>query len=338
MKFAPVATEGAAGLILGHNVTDQTGRRVLRKGRRLTDEDVTVLLTLQRRSVYVAELEDGDVIENAAADRIARAAAGPGLRLSSASTGRVNLYAEALGLVRVDLARLQAINTCEGVTLATLPRHAPVRQGKMVATLKIIPYALTEPLVSQAERAATGLLHLSRLPARRAGLILSGSPAAEERIVRGFRDSLGPRLDALGATLAEADFVSLDEVTGEADLADAIERQLQSSIDLLILAGETAIMDACDVAPRAIERAGGQVECYGAPVDPGNLLLLAYRDDLPILGAPGCARSPKRNIVDLVLPRLLAGDRLGRADIASLGHGGLLEDVPERPLPRSWIT
>ena len=107
---------------------------------------------------------------------------------------------------------------------------------------------------------------------------------------------------------------------------------------MLILAGETAIMDRLDIAPRAIERAGGSIECFGAPVDPGNLLLLAECDGVPVLGAPGCARSPKANIVDLVLPRLLAGDRLTRRDIAAWGHGGLLEDVPERPLPRSWLA
>lgn len=338
MKFAPVPLAEAAGLILGHNVTNQEGRRILRKGRRLSEGDLATLAGLGRRSIYAARLEDGDVVENAAADRIARCAAGSGLRLSSASTGRVNVYAEQLGLLRVDLERLHRLNGCEGVTLATLPRHAPVRQGKMVATLKIIPYALAEPLVRRAEETARGLLRLSPLADRRVGLILSGSPAVRERIERGFRDSLVPRLEALGATLGDVDFVSLDEETDEADLAAAVERQLAAECDLLILAGETAIMDAHDVAPRAIERAGGAVECYGAPVDPGNLLLLAYRGELPILGAPGCARSPKRNIVDLVLPRLLAGDRLSRADVASLGHGGLLEDVPERPLPRSWIT
>lgn len=134
------------------------------------------------------------------------------------------------------------------------------------------------------------------------------------------------------------DFVSLDDEAGEERLAAAIGTLLGRGLDLLILAGETAIMDRHDVAPRAIERAGGEVECYGAPVDPGNLLLVAYRGAVPILGAPGCARSPKTNIVDLVLPRLLVGDRVTAADVAALGHGGLLEDVPERPQPRSWLT
>ncbi len=338
MKFETVAVERSAGLILGHNVTGENGRRVLRKGRELTESDVAALAGLGRRSVWVARLEPGDVEENAAAERIAGAAAGAGLRLSRPSTGRVNLYARTLGLLRVDRRRLLRLNLSDGVTLASLRHHAVAPEGKMVATLKVIPYALPEPAVRGAEETAAGLLRLTALPPRRVGLILSGSPSAEGRIVRGFRDALSPRLSALGAVLGEVDFVSLDDEAGEERLAAAIGRQLDAGAELLILAGETAIMDRHDVAPRAVRRAGGEVECFGAPVDPGNLLLLAYRGGVPIAGAPGCARSPKRNIVDLVLPRLLAGDRLSRADVAELGHGGLLEDVPERPLPRSWIT
>ncbi len=333
-----MAVAEAAGLILGHNVAGEAGRRALRKGKELTAGDVATLAALGRRSVYVARLEPGDVSENAAAERLARAAAGDGLRLSKPSTGRVNLYARALGLLRVDRQRLLELNATGGVTLATLRAHAVAREGKMVATLKIIPYALEEAAVHRAEEAAAGLLRLTELAPRRVGLILSGSPSARERIVRGFRDALAPRLAALGAALGEVDFASIDDEAGEERLAAAIDRQLEAGAELLILAGETAIMDRHDIAPRAVERAGGEVECFGAPVDPGNLLLLAYHGDVPIVGAPGCARSPKRNIVDLMLPRLLAGDRLSRADVAELGHGGLLEDVPERPLPRSWIT
>ncbi len=337
MKFKPLAIEQAAGLILGHNVTGEDGRRVLRKGKELTEGDVATLAELGLSSVYVALIEPGDVAENAAAERIATATAGPGLRRSRPSTGRVNLYSRTLGLLRIDRRRLRRLNALGGVSLATLRHHATAREGKMVATLKIIPYALPAAAVRRAEEVAADLLHLSELPPRRVGLILSGSPSARERIVRGFRDALAPRLEALGANLGEVDFVSLDDDAGQQRLTATIVRQLDDA-ELLILAGETAIMDRHDIAPRAVERAGGEVECFGAPVDPGNLLLLAYRGEVPIVGAPGCARSPKANIVDLVLPRLLAGDRLNRDDVAELGHGGLLEDVPERPLPRSWIT
>ncbi len=344
MKFERLPLERAAGHLLGHNVYDDAGRRRLRKGKALTAGDLERLAALGRHALYVARLEEGDVEENRAAQRIAEAAAGEGLRRSPASTGRVNFYATARGLLRLDLDRLALLNALDGVALAVLPANSAVPEGKMVATLKIVPYALPEREVRQGEVIGAGLrareapvLRLSELPSRRAGLILSGSPAARERIERGFRTALEQRLGALGATLETVDFVSLGDELGERRLAVTLGRRLEGGLDLLILAGDTAIMDRHDIAPRAIERAGGTIECFGAPVDPGNLLLLAYRGGTPILGAPGCARSPKTNIVDLVLPRLLAGDRLTRADVAAFGHGGLLEDVPERPRPRSRL-
>jgi molybdenum cofactor cytidylyltransferase len=210
----------------------------------------------------------------------------------------------------------------------------------MVATLKIIPYALPGTTVETAVAIARDggpLLSLEPLPQRRVGLILSGSLPAQERVARSFQNALGERLSALGSAIQQVDYVPLEDEADEQALATAIRRHHQAGLDLVILAGETAIMDRYDIAPRAVERAGGIITCFGAPVDPGNLLLLAYLDRLPLLGAPGCARSPKDNIVDLVLPRLLVGDRLTQADIIDLGHGGLMEDVPERPLPRSRL-
>jgi molybdenum cofactor cytidylyltransferase len=134
------------------------------------------------------------------------------------------------------------------------------------------------------------------------------------------------------------DFISLDDDAGQTNLAEMIGRHLEQGMELIIMAGETAIMDRYDLAPRAVEQAGGEVTCFGVPVDPGNLLMLGYHGRVPIMGAPGCARSPKTNIVDIVLPRLLAGDRLDQTTMMHMGHGGLLEDVPERPMPRSQLT
>lgn len=339
MEFVPLPIAEAEGLILGHNVAGSGGRRLLRKGKALSAKDIAVLRTLGREVVYVARLAAEDVVEDLAAQRVAEPFAQPGIRLSRPGTGRVNLYAEVRGLLRVDRGLLLELNALDGVTLATLRDHAAVRPGKMVATLKIIPYALPESTVQRAERiAAGGVLRFSELRESRVDLILSGSPGARERIIQGFEGALVPRLEALGARLERGEFIPLEDPADEERLAEAIHARCEAGTDLLILAGETAIMDRFDIAPRAVERAGGDIVCFGAPVDPGNLLLLAYRRQTPILGAPGCARSPKKNIVDLVLPRLLAGDRLTRREIAAFGHGGLLEDVPERPLPRSWLT
>ena len=332
MRFLSVPVDEAAGKILGHNVVDGDGRRRLRKGRALGSGDIEVLRELGRSWVHVAVLEPGDVSEDEAADLVAASVCGRNLRLSRSKTGRVNAYTEALGLVRVDAGRLLELNLVEGVHLATRPNHAVIKEGTIACTLKIVPYALDRAQID-ASAVLGEVIRLDALPFRRVGMILTGSPAGQERITTGFSKALGPRLEELGSALELTDFASVDDDGGEERLAASI-LDMAPKVDLLILAGETAVVDRADIAPRAVERAGGQVISYGAPVDPGNLLLLAELGGLPVLGAPGCARSPMANIVDLVLPRLLAGDRLDRRDVARLGVGGLLDDVPERPMPR----
>lgn len=340
MKFGPVPLADAENAILGHNVADADGRRTFRKGRPLSAEDLVRLGEMGHTVVYAAILEPGDVGEEEAALRVTRALAGDGLRLSGPSTGRVNLYATGLGVVRVDRDALLELNSCDGVTLATRLADTAVAAGRMVATTKILPYALPESVVARAEeigRLHAPLVAVDLLPARRVGLILSGSSGARQRVEAGFASALEQRLSALGSRLERIDYVCLDEEGGEDRLARLLRQHRREGFELLVLAGETAIQDRQDIAPRAVERAGGEVICFGAPVDPGNLLLLAELDGVPVLGAPGCARSPKTNIVDLVLPRLLVGDCLSRSDIVAFGYGGLLEDVPERPLPRSQV-
>jgi molybdenum cofactor cytidylyltransferase len=212
----------------------------------------------------------------------------------------------------------------------------------MIGTTKILPYALPAEMLESVERdgSANGpLLWLEPLPERRVGLIVTGAPSSRDQIVAGFESALRQRVEALGSRLDRIDFVPLQGETGDAleRLAALLREQRCAGLDLVLLAGETAIQDRHDLAPSAVEAAGGVVDCFGAPVDPGNLLMLGHLGDVPVMGAPGCARSPKANIVDLLLPRLLAGERLTQTDIVALGHGGLLEDVPERPLPRSRI-
>jgi molybdopterin biosynthesis enzyme len=340
MNFAPTPLTESEGKILGHNIAGTDGRRLLHKGKTLTSDDIQLLRDLGRALVYVAALELDDVGENVAALRVAQAAAGAGLRLTGAATGRVNILAQDTGILRVDADRLARLNGCAGITLATLLSETAVQARKMVATVKVLPFAVPEATVVTAEQVAAEMgpiIRLDALPERRVALILSGSPSARERILKSFDPPLRARLENLKATISTVDFVPLEDAQGEIELAQHIEHQVAAGADLIILAGETAIMDAQDIAPRAVQRAGGEVSCFGAPVDPGNLLLLAYVHDVPLLGAPGCVRSPKRNIVDIVLPRLLVGDRLAGQEIFSWGHGGLLEDVRERPYPRGKV-
>jgi molybdenum cofactor cytidylyltransferase len=353
MKFEPVPLTEARGKILGHNIAGADGRRLLRKGKPLTDDDLEHLRELGRKSVYVAQIEAGDIDENTAARLIAEAVCGPGLSISSGSVGRVNLLSSEMGLLRVDVERLAQINEHSGITLATLMTHSPVHEKQLVATVKIIPYAVPGSVVSAVEAiaaspvrgapgpketdGATGSKPTVRVDAflhQSVGMILSGSTSIHQRLLSDF-SPLRERIQKLGSSVTRTDFVALDDEADEVALADMLAQQLATGIRLILFAGETAIMDTHDIVPRAVERAGGTVESVGAPVDPGNLLMLAYLDDVPVVGAPGCARSKKVNIVDWILPRLLAGDRLTRRDIIDLGHGGLLQDIPERGMPRN---
>ena len=340
MKFGPVSLEHALGKIMGHNIAGPDGKRLFRKGKPLTSDDIAALRDLGRATVYVAELESDDVDEDTAARRIAEAVRGAGLRLPGSSSGRANLLANALGLLRVEAERLMLLNACEGITLSTLANHTAVRARQMVATVKIIPYALPEKILHEAETiAAEGgpLIRVDALSPQSVSLIFSGSISIREKLADDFQP-LRERVEALGSNIVSIDYIPLEDEAGEATLAETLKQRQAAGARLIVLAGETAIMDAHDIVPRAVTRAGGRVESLGAPVDPGNLLMLAYLEGMPILGAPGCARSRKTNVIDWALPRLLAGDHLTRRDILALGHGGLLEDAPERPMPRSAVN
>lgn len=324
MYLTTLPIEAAAGHILRHNVADAAGHKALPKGRRLRPEDIERLRALGVSEVRVAVLEPGDVHEDEAARRLADAVRGPGLRATPAVNSRVNLLAEADGVLEVDPAALLAANDVDGLTVATLTAHALVRARQRVATIKVIPFAVREEDLARAEAAARAAQALWLRPLRQAavGVVLVGSAEARERIERGVLPAIVARVEALGSAVAHTGYAPPAEPAVAQALADA----RAAGAELLIVAGETSIMDRDDVTPQGIRLAGGRVEHYGAPVEPGNLLLLAYLEDgaVPVLGAPGCVRSRDINIVDLLLPRLLAGERVTRRDIVALGHGGLL--------------
>jgi molybdenum cofactor cytidylyltransferase len=331
MKFCRLRLADAQGHILGHNVS-HAGRRVLKKGRRITERELSELARLGTEHVYVAMLDPTDVEEDAAALRIAEAIgrAAP-LAVEPAYGGRVSLRAPAYGVLSVDRERLLELNLLEGVTLATLPGHQVVAARQHVATLKVIPFALPVETVDAAQSvAARGVLGFRELLPRRVVILVSGAASRQEKLFEAYRAALAARVSALGAHVLGASYVTLAE-DPEHDLSSAIRAELDRGVDLLILVGETATMDRRDLAPLAIGRAGGEVDVVGAPVFPGNLLLLAHRGRSIILGAPGCVRSREANVVDLLLPRLLLGDRLGQREVAELALGGLLLERQEPP-------
>lgn len=322
-----LSPESAVGHILRHNIADGDGRKALPKGRRLSLGDAALLRELGIDQVPVAVFEPDDVHEDEAARRVAAAVCGPHTRANAPAASRVNLFAEVDGMVTVNVEGLLQLNGVEGVTVATRTNHSLARARQRIATIKIIPFAIPEAALATVDtigREHGPLVALLPLRPLAVGVILVGSSAARERIERGVYPAIAARVEELGSHVHLSLYVAAEEQA----IATAVHGALEAGAELLIIAGETSIMDRDDVSPRAIRLAGGRVEHYGAPVEPGNLLLMAYITHkhaiIPVLGAPGCVRSRDVNIVDLLLPRLLAGETITKAAIISLGHGGLL--------------
>ncbi len=320
--------------MLAHSMT-VSGKR-LKKGIRLRAEDVALLRADGLTEVVAARLDpQEDMPENDAAAALGAAlAASPtalGLSLSAPFTGRLNVYALTGGVLRVDRSVIDAVNAVdEAVTIATLPDYARVGARQMLATVKIIPYGAPRAAVEaacDALRAGTALrLHPPRL--RSAALILTRTPGMKDKLLDKGADAVRARLAALGAT-----DVSETRVVHETEALAAAIREATGEAVLIL--GGSATSDRRDVGPAALAAAGGRLIRFGMPVDPGNLLFLgAAADGRPVLGLPGCARSPALNGVDWVLERIFCGLEVSFEDIAGMGVGGLLKEIPSRPQPR----
>ncbi|WP_420335269.1 NTP transferase domain-containing protein [Roseibium sp.] len=329
MKFGPVPLEDAAGCILAHktNLPD----RVLKKGHVLTTEDCRALLQHGLETVVAARLEAGDVEEDEAARRLGLAAKGVAVSEDTAFTGRMNLYADSAGILVVDTDAVIAANRIDpAITFATLPNHSKVTADRMIATAKIISFAVPEKNLKRAEAAVRGAVRIARFSPRKVGLVATCLPHLKTKTMDKTRRVLEDRLRPSGSKIVAEARVPHDERS----VATAMASQLAEGADFLVLFGASAVVDRLDVLPAAVDLAGGTVAHLGMPVDPGNLLMLADFKGAPVLGAPGCARSPKENGFDWVLDRLLAGVHTGPDDITAMGVGGLLMEIGTRPQPR----
>ena len=326
MKFGLTPIEEAEGAVLAHGV--RIDGVAYKKGDILTHERRLVLGSAGVKCVVAARLEAGDVDENEAALKLANRLAGQHLRCSAPFTGRVNLFAESAGLAIIDPEAIDRVNAIdEAITVATLPRYRAVADGDMVATIKIIPFA-TEASTLKAALAATptGAISISPFKPMRIGVVSTTLPGLKASTVAKTFRVLEARLKPTGARI-----VGHETVPHEVGpLAKALAGLIDGS-DTLIAFGASAITDRRDVIPAAVEAIGGRIERFGMPVDPGNLLLLAERSGVPIIGAPGCARSPKENGFDWVLQRVLAGVPIRDSDIRAMGVGGLLMEIVSRP-------
>jgi molybdenum cofactor cytidylyltransferase len=332
MKFGPVAIADAVGCIAAHSL--RAGEVVVRKGATIGEEEARRLAAAGVAEIVAVTLEPGDVDENAAAEELARALAGRAVVTEAPFTGRVNLFAAAAGVLSIDAATVDALNAVdEAITIATLPPLKAVVAGEMVATVKIIPYAVPQARIDEAlERlGADKPIAVTEYRLKSVAVVSTLLPGLKPSVVEKTLRVMAERLAPAGAAIGLERRVPHET----AALAEAIRAAANGPDELVVVFGASAITDRRDVVPQALVEAGGRVEHLGMPVDPGNLLMLGEIEGKPVLGAPGCARSPKENGFDWVLQRSLAGLPLKRADIQALGVGGLLMEIVSRPQPRA---
>ncbi len=333
MIFGECPVEEAEGAILAHS--RRLPDRALKKGRALTAADIAELRAAGYERIVCARLGPDDMPEDDAADLLAEAARGENLSRAAAFTGRCNLFAEADGIAVYDSGRLDRFNLVdEAITLGVVPPFQRVARGQMVATLKIIPFAL--PAARAAAAAAIAgdggpMIRVAPFRPLRAGLVQSRLEGTKESVLDSTRAVTEARLRAIGSALVH----ETRRAHTEADIGAGIAEARARGADLVLVSGASAVVDRRDVVPAAIEKAGGEILHFGMPVDPGNLMLVGRLGEVPAIGMPGCARSPKLNGFDWVLQRIAAGVPAGRAEIMRMGTGGLLKDVAARPLPRA---
>lgn len=327
MIFADLPLAEAAGAMLAHGIT--LGGTRLPKGALVDDALVAAAAAQGIDRLWVARLEPGDLPEAEAAQALAARLAGEGVAARAPVHGRVNLHATHAGLLRLDAGAITAANLAtDAIGISTLPPHTPVEAGAMVATVKIIPYAVPAEQLAAAAAALAPISVARWQPGLTALLLQSRLPETADKLLAKTREVTETRLARLGVALQEAAPVPHG--------VEALVAALRSArADLLLIAGATATSDPRDVIPAAIRAAGGELLRVGMPVDPGNLLVLGRLGSALVIGLPGCARSPKRNGLDLVLEQWAAGLAPNAAGIAAMGVGGLLEDSGT-PVPWGW--
>jgi molybdenum cofactor cytidylyltransferase len=331
MKFGAVAPKDARGATAVHTI--RQGTLVLKKGTLIGLAEVAALEAAGIKDIVVARLEPGDVSEDVAAADIGAAVAGEGVQVDRAFTGRANLFAQSAGVLVVDKDAVDRLNRIdEAITFATLLAFKPVVAGEMIATVKIIPFAVAGSARDAALAGVTKpLLRVAPYRIRRVGVVSTVLPGLAPKVIEKTLKITAERLAPAGAAIIAERRVPHET----AAVARALDEVLKAGAELAIVFGASAIADRRDVIPAALEEIGGRIDHFGMPVDPGNLLMIGTAGTRPVLGAPGCARSPKENGFDWVLMRLLAGLPVPPQDITGLGVGGLLMEIVTRPQPRS---
>ena len=332
MKIIPV--EEAVGMVLCHDMTrivpGEYKGPAFRKGHVVTADDIPTLLRIGKEHIYVLDLLEGQIHEDEAAIRIAKAAAGPGLTISPVCEGRVNLTAQP-GLLRVNVEALHAINSIEEVVMATMQNGLTLKEPRDIAGTRVVPLVVDEEKVRRVEEICAAnypVLQVLPLQKKRVGVVTTGSEIFHGRIKDKFGPVLQRKFRELGSDVAGQVFVG-DETKMT---REAIMEFVHDGADMVVVTGGMSV-DPDDQTPASIRSTGAEIVTYGSPTFPGVMFLLAYLDGVPILGLPGCVMYFRASVFDLVVPRLLAGERVTREDIVALGHGGFCAGCDECRFP-----
>ena len=330
-----VKTEDAVGHVLCHDITQiikgVTKDAVFRKGHVVTEEDIPVLLSVGKENLYIWEKEEGMLHEDEAAEILRRICQGSGMHPSGVKEGKIELIADIDGVLKIDVEKLNRINSLGEMMIASRHGNFPVRKGDKIAGTRVIPLVIHEDKMKKAEEVAGEEPIFQILPygKKKVGIVTTGSEVYKGRIQDTFTPVIREKLAEYGITEAKQVICDDDHrmITG------AIEEMLAKGCDMVICTGGMSV-DPDDRTPLAIRNTGANIVAYGAPVLPGAMFLLAYyQGDIPVMGLPGCVMYSKRTIFDLVLPRIMSGEKLTAEDLNCLGQGGLCLSCPVCTFP-----
>ena len=324
-----INVKDAVGTNLAHDITEirpgEFKGAAFQKGHTVCNEDICHLQKLGKNHLYLIDLEEGEIHENEAAAILARGLAGAGVTWeNNPREGKIGLHAARDGLLVVDTAALAAFNLVDEVMCATLHSHTLVKKGELVAATRPIPLVMKRTPVERAAAIAGGgggILSVRALKTARVGLVITGNEVYHGLIEDRFAPILTKKIKDLGSRVSGASFAPDDPVA----IQDAIEAHLGNGCDLILLSGGMSV-DPDDVTRKGIRQAGATEVHYGAAVLPGAMFLVAYIQGVPLLGVPGCGLHHRVTVLDLMLPRILAGEHISKKELAFVGHGGLCRD------------
>lgn len=328
-----IKTEEAVGSILCHDITQIIPGNfkgvAFKKGHIIRKEDIPVLLSLGKDNIYVWEYKEGILHENDAAERLKDLTAGRGLIFSDIKEGKIDFIAEEDGLLKVDKEKLFALNSLGEIILSTLHNNTIVKKGQKVAGTRVIPLVIQEEKIKIAENLIRDkIVRVIPIKGKKLGVVTTGNEVYYGRIKDAFGPVIKKKVEEYGCEIIGQVVLPDDEKK----ITEAIEIFIKDGAELVICTGGMSV-DPDDVTPPAIKNTGAELVSYGSPVLPGAMFLIAYNKDIPILGLPGCVMYSKRTVFDLVLPRILVGEKLTVSDIAEYGHGGLCMDCEECRFP-----